>query len=186
MNNIPINIRLIALCAEYSQPATHPWLAATHAVFCTERTDFGGFSYSYTLRLFETSEIKTKPRLIEWEEAMNGLPGVPRADEAYVIKTPITHNRQEAYELMLTIGSICTINQFQLIRLTQFIHLTSNQHATFEGMAQALLTILQNDLRPKVIIDITPTHYTLFCDVMENHGIIVERSETDNPVFANY
>ena len=108
------------------------------AVFHSENTGFGGYSYALSLRLKEKLHLNA---------TLVSLPLIDRTSNVSI--------REQASAIMQGILDTCKQNNWHRIRLTNFTYLKSCQFETFWGIAQVIQEQEQNHAL-SIYMDIDP------------------------------
>lgn len=108
------------------------------AVFHSENTGFGGYSYALSLRLKEKLHLNA---------TLVSLPLIDRTSNISI--------REQASAIMQGILDTCKQNNWHRIRLTNFTYLKSCQFETFWGIAQVIQEQEQNHAL-SIYMDIDP------------------------------
>jgi hypothetical protein len=169
MNKTIKNINFIILKSSYHWESYEDNALFMDALFCTERLDFGGYSFAYVQQLASPLKLDDLRRFYLNEIAVKSYIRLDY-DEPVVIFTDIVKNNIiEAKKLMDKIIQVSRTNNWRNIRLTQLIELKSkNNENNFKGIIQSVLNNAEGK-ELTIFIDIDERRYDEFCSLLDKY-----------------
>lgn len=128
--------------ATYDSLGSNPhFYEGIDAIFATERTDFGGYSYAYACRILEGMGQEPVGKSIA-KLAFKSRENWAESSPQFLLTPVIPNDFAAAKALTLELLKLCEKRGFQKVLLTQFIELKSKQerarHQNFAGILEAL------------------------------------------------